>query len=301
MHVGLLRRGLVAAGRVCLLVAGLGWVDGAVAAGQTPGADLIGRSLYLRGLWEQDQLNFDATGQPVGKATAGSVTLSGVDVVEAKMHGKSLVLTGYRVALVAKSNPKEGLERRTIRSNAQVGKDSGKLIDKMKITIEPDAAGSFAEGLNAVFVEGLSGLGGSIPDSWHCYARSYFVPTVAENADKTVEECATGRAHHETVPVNGARPVKRVGGDVLPPKVTYQVEPKFTLAARKMKLTGATLVNLTVDKDGVPSKVKIVRAAGAGLDEAAVEAVARYKFAPATQNGVAVAVTLNIEVNYQIF
>jgi TonB family protein len=285
----------------CLLVAGLGGVDVAVAAGPAPGSDLVGKPLYLRGLWEQNQLNFDAAGQPVGKATAGSVTLSGVDVMEAKMHGKSLVLTGYRVALVAKSNPKDGLERRTIRSNARVGKDSGKLIDKMKITIEPDAAGSFDEGLNAVFVEGLAGLGGSIPASWHCYAQSYFVPAVAEDADRRVEECASGRARKETGPVNRTGPVSKVAREMLPPKVTYQIEPKFTPTARAMKLSGITLVNLKVDKDGVPSNVKIVRAAGAGLDEAAVEAVAHYKFQPATENGVAVAVNLNIEVNFQIF
>jgi TonB family protein len=295
MHVSLLRRGLVAAGRVCLLMAGLGWVDVAVAAGQTPGAGLIGKSLYLRGLWEQDQLSFDGAGRPLGKATAGSVTLSGVDVVEAKMHGKSLVLTGYRVALVAKSNPREGLERRTIGSIARVGKEAGKPVDKMKITIEPDAAGSFDDGLKAVFAEGLEELKGSVPESWHCYAQSYFVPVVAEDAYKTVEDCVSG-------PASRARSgVRRIGGGVKPPQVAYQVEPRFTPTAREMKVSGNTLVNLTLDKDGIPSNVKIIRAAGAGLDEGALEAVARYKFVPATRDGVGVPVTLNIEVNFQIF
>jgi TonB family protein len=233
----------------------------------------------------------------LGKATAGSVTLSGVDVVEAKMHGKSLVLTGYRVALVAKSNPREGLERRTIRSN-RVGKDSGKPVDKMKITIQPDAAGSFDDGLKAVFAEGLEELRGSVPASWHCYAQGYFVPAVAEDAYTRVQDCAraAARAGNGTGTV-----VRRVGGGVLPPRVTYQIEPTFTLAAREIKLSGGTLVSLTVDKDGMPSNVKILRAVGAGLDEKALDAVMHYKFAPATENGVPVAVTLNIEVNYQIF
>jgi TonB family protein len=295
MHVGLIRRFLRVTGWVCLLSAVLGWSEAAVAAGPKPGSDLVGKPLYLRGLWEQDQINFDAAGKPLGKATAGSVTLSGLDLVDVKMHGKSLVLTGYRVALVAKSNPREGLERRTIRSIARVGKNSGKALDKMTITIEPDAAGSFDAGLKAVFAEGLEELGGSVPESWNCYAQSYFVPAVAEDAYKAVQECVSGTTSRAT---SGAR---RIGGGVLPPRVTYQVEPKFTPTAREMKLSGASLVNLTVDKDGVPSNVKIIRAAGAGLDEVALEAVAHYKFQPAMQNGVGVPVTLNIEVNFQIF
>ncbi len=294
MHVGSLRRCLSVAGWACLLVAGLGWVDVAVAAGPHPGSDLVGKPLYLRGLWEQDQLSFDAAGRPQGKATAGSVTLSGVDVMDAKVHGKSLVLTGYRVALVAKSNPKEGLERRTIRS-ARGGKASGEPLDKMRITIQPDAAGSFDDGLKAVFTEGLEEFGGSVPGSWHCYAQSYFVPVVAENAFKAVQECASVATR------TGTETVRRVGGGVKPPRVTYQIDPQFTVVARELKLSGASLVSLTVGKDGTTSDVKIVRAAGAGLDEAALEAVAHYKFEPATRDGVAVPVTLNIEVNFQIF
>lgn len=39
---------------------------------------------------------------------------------------------------------------------------------------------------------------------------------------------------------------------------------------------------------------------GSGLDEAAVEAVQKYKFAPATMNGQPVVVDLYIEVNFKI-
>ncbi len=294
MHVSLSRRCLVVMGWVCLLFLGLGWDEMAVAA--SPGADLVGKPLYLRGLWEQDQLSFDAAGQPLGKATAGSVTLSGVDIMEAKVHGKTLVLTGYRVALIAKSDPTAGLERRTIKSVARVGKTSGEPLDKMKITIQQDAAGGFDGGLKAVFAEGLEELAGSVPGQWHCYAQSYFVPVVAENAMKAVQQCTMVSAR-----ASGAGPIQRAGGVVQPPKVLYQMNPQFTPVARELKVSGASLVSVTVSADGTTSDVRIVRAAGAGLDEAAMEAVAHYKFQPATQNGVAVATVLNIEVNFQIF
>jgi TonB family protein len=295
MHVSLLRRCSVVMGWVCLLLVGLGWGEPAVAAGPGPGADLVGKQLYLRGLWEQDELSFDAFGQPLGKATAGPVTLSGVDVMEAKVHGKTLVLTGYRVALVAKSDPKAGLERRTIKS-ARGGKPSGEPLDKMKITIQQDAGGGFDGGLKAVFAEGLEELAGSVPGPWHCYAQSYFVSVVAENALKAVQQCTMVSAR-----AAGTKPLQRAGGVVQPPKVLYQINPQFTPVARELKVSGASLVSITVTEDGTTSDVRIVRAAGAGLDEAAMEAVAHYKFQPATQNGVAVATVLNIEVNFQIF
>jgi TonB family protein len=222
------------------------------------------------------------------------VALSGVDLVDAKMAGKSLVLTGYRVALVAKSDPKDGLERRTIRSTKLGGKVFAEPLDKMKITIQPDTAGSFDQALQAVFAEGLGELKGSVPEAWRCYAHSYFVQEVSEDAFKTVQKCTLESAGRTSA-------VKRFGGGVKPPQMLHQVEPKFTVTAREMKVNASVLVNLIVGRDGVPSNVEIVRAAGAGLDEAALDAVGQYRFSPALENGVGVPATLNIEVNFQVF
>ena len=60
-------------------------------------------------------------------------------------------------------------------------------------------------------------------------------------------------------------------------------------------------VYLIVEKDGSPSHVSIARPVGLGLDEAAVAAVEKYQFAPATQDGNPVAVDLYIDVNFRIF
>ncbi len=200
------------------------------------------------------------------------------------------------MALVAKSDPKDGLERRTIQSRKLGGKFSGKPLNKMKITIQPDTGGSFDQALRAVFAEGLVELAGSVPEAWRCYAHSYFVQEVSEDAFKTVQECIEGPT------IKRAGTVKRVGGELKPPKVTYQVEPKFSVAASEMKLNETVLVNVTLGRNGgEPMKARIVRAAGAGLDEAALDAVEQYRFSPATEDGVGVAVTLNIEVKFEVY
>lgn len=102
-----------------------------------------------------------------------------------------------------------------------------------------------------------------------------------------------------------------------PPTVVYQVEPEFSPEARKKKVSGKALVGIIVDAQGNVSNVHIIRsvadsldkkhndqkhiAAAVTLDQRAVDAVKRYRFAPATCGGKAIAVELNVEVNFQIF
>lgn len=95
--------------------------------------------------------------------------------------------------------------------------------------------------------------------------------------------------------------VKNIGNGVIGPKIIYQPEPEFSEEARKAKFMGVVTVSIVVDATGKPQNVKVLRGVGMGLDEKAVEAVRQYRFKPATENGKAVAVYLNVEVNFEIF
>jgi protein TonB len=78
------------------------------------------------------------------------------------------------------------------------------------------------------------------------------------------------------------------------------VEPEFSEKAKHAKYSGHVLVYLLVDKDGNPTHVRVLKSAGMGLDEKAVEAVRQYKFKPATFMGQPVTVDLYVDVNFQI-
>jgi protein TonB len=95
--------------------------------------------------------------------------------------------------------------------------------------------------------------------------------------------------------------LRRIGGGVSEPVLTYKVDPEFSEEARKAKFMGVVLVNLVVDTKGLPENVRLVRGVGMGLDEKAIEAVKQYRFKPAMENGKPVPVQLNVEVNFQIF
>ena len=94
---------------------------------------------------------------------------------------------------------------------------------------------------------------------------------------------------------------KHVGGGVLAPVVLFAPEPQFSEEARKAKVSGNVLVYLVVDTNGRPTRVRVIRGIGLGLDEKAKEAVLQYKFKPAMENGHPVAVDMNVEVNFNIY
>jgi TonB family protein len=98
-----------------------------------------------------------------------------------------------------------------------------------------------------------------------------------------------------------ANGVRQVGGDVIGPTPIFQPEPEFSAEAKKAKFEGVVTVSLIVDKNGLPQNVHVTKGVGHGLDEKAVEAVKKYRFKPATENGKPVAVFLNVEVNFEIF
>lgn len=95
--------------------------------------------------------------------------------------------------------------------------------------------------------------------------------------------------------------VRQVGGGVSAPTLVYKVEAEFSEEARKAKVSGNVVVGLIVDEKGNAIRVHVVRGLGMGLDEKAMEAVRQFKFKPAMENGKAVKVEVNVEVNFQIF
>jgi periplasmic protein TonB len=94
--------------------------------------------------------------------------------------------------------------------------------------------------------------------------------------------------------------VFRIGGDVSQPIPIYKIEPEYSEEARKAKYSGTVLLQVIIDKDGLTRDIHVIRPLGLGLDEKAIEAVAKWRFRPAMKGGHAVAVQANIEVNFRL-
>ena len=72
-----------------------------------------------------------------------------------------------------------------------------------------------------------------------------------------------------------------VGGDVQAPVRLTPLNPIYTEAARKARIEGNVILQLTIDKSGNVIDVKVLRGLPMGLTEVAVEEAKKLKFRPA--------------------
>lgn len=92
----------------------------------------------------------------------------------------------------------------------------------------------------------------------------------------------------------------RIGGGVSAPIVLYKIEPEYSEEARMAKFQGTVLLVVVVDERGNPRDLRVIRSAGLGLDEKALEAVQQWKFIPGKKDGRPVAVQATVEVNFRL-
>jgi TonB family protein len=259
---------------------------------------LMDKPLYLRGFWQDDTLHFDLSGKLQGDSRTGSFTLSGFELKTLQLQQDKLILEGRRMGLQLTDNKQR-------RVPLTVGKVGNLKDESMTIDIAASPTGDYGPALNAIFADGLAEIVPSLPLYWKIYATRNFArsDSSTHSSDATTGTAMKKPAPAQTDPGQQSPDVKprRIGGGVLPPKLIYSVEPEFSQAARNAKSAGNVLVNLWVSPEGTVSHVSIIRPIGMGLDDRAVEAVQKYTFTPATEDGKPVLVELNIEVNFQIF
>jgi len=94
--------------------------------------------------------------------------------------------------------------------------------------------------------------------------------------------------------------VFRVGGGVSAPVLLQKTEPEYSEEARKAKHQGTVMLYVQIDPSGHATNVKVIKSLGLGLDEKAMEAVAKWKFAPGKKDGKPVTVEATIEVNFRL-
>ncbi|KAA6457563.1 TonB family protein [Acidobacteria bacterium AB60] len=102
--------------------------------------------------------------------------------------------------------------------------------------------------------------------------------------------------------------VYRVGGGVLPPRQKNALRTTLSAEARKYikehhiaNFEATSVLSLTIDADGKPRDVCVIKEAGYGLDRKAFEGAAKYRFDPATLNGKPVPVRVAIQVRFASF
>src|SRR5205814_8363571 len=81
-------------------------------------------------------------------------------------------------------------------------------------------------------------------------------------------------------------------------RLLQQVRPRFPEEAKAFLLDGTVFIETEIKETGDVRIIRIQKPAGAGLDEAAVEAVRQWKYKPALLDGKPVPVFTMITVNF---
>jgi TonB family protein len=87
-----------------------------------------------------------------------------------------------------------------------------------------------------------------------------------------------------------------------PPTPLNIVEAQFPEDARQRRINGRCLVSLTVDVNGMPQDIKLVRCTDPSFEVNSLDAVKQYRFQPATtQEGKQVSSMIAVEVDFRVF
>jgi TonB family protein len=96
--------------------------------------------------------------------------------------------------------------------------------------------------------------------------------------------------------------VYRPGNGVTLPRVLHEERPQYTSDAMRAKVQGTVLLECVVRPDGSVGDVQVVRSLDPtfGLDQQAVVAARKWRFAPGTRLGEAVPVLITIELTFTL-
>jgi TonB family protein len=98
----------------------------------------------------------------------------------------------------------------------------------------------------------------------------------------------------------GGKPMK-IEGDVKPPKALSQTAPVYPKSARDNAIEGTTILTTVIDEQGKVQSPKVATSSGdKDLDQAAIDAVSKWTFRPATLDGKPVAVYFTLTIRFAL-
>ena len=176
-----------------LLLVGVPAALGAQASQASLETQLLHKTFFLRGLWKNDKLRFDAAGNLKDRSATTSPMLSAVEIRNVDLESNRLVLTGEREATVF-------VDRRPAMRD---------LKETVHLEIARPGTGDYGAAIETVLSPDFAGMAAAAPEFWKEF--------LLHGKDPDYEHRQTSSSSRQGT----AAPVRRVGGGVRPPVVTY--------------------------------------------------------------------------------
>lgn len=94
--------------------------------------------------------------------------------------------------------------------------------------------------------------------------------------------------------------VMDIAGDIKPPVRVFAPDPVYPEAARQARVEGVVVLQAVIDTLGRVVNLRVLKGLPSGLSEAATDAVAQWRFKPATLEGRPVAVRYLVTVSFSV-
>lgn len=128
--------------------------------------------------------------------------------------------------------------------------------------------------------------------------------------ENSIEERLTSVFHEDgdgakgvgdsTISNNGKGAIESVFGFADGPSFLKMVKPKYPRLARRLGKEGRVVLRLFIDEDGKLINVEIIKSAGYGFDEAAIDAIKASTFNPAKMRGTPIASKAVLPIRFRL-
>jgi TonB family protein len=245
---------------------------------------LLNHVVKIRNSYGDDHLSYDSQGNLLGSAQQDCPNATQLKVGKVEIKKNVLVLRGPRVV--------EGydLMRGT---HTQFQEQSVEVQIDIELGPAQINEQSVADVLKKVFLTTAD-----IPKDNNDYSKALRVPVLKVRA---VPSNTAAKDQAQSGEASQSQSAEDIGRrDVTPPVAVYSPDPEYPAEGQKKKRQGDVILWAVIDEQGKVAQVKVSRCIGAGLDEAAVQAVSQWRFKPARRNGQPVSVQINIDVNFHL-
>jgi TonB family protein len=129
-------------------------------------------------------------------------------------------------------------------------------------------------------------------------------PVQSSQPEKQEIPKADKEASHEEkqeVPEPASQPADIVDSiDIVQPVLIHRVNPEYPEVAKKARIQGVVILEAAISNEGTVESVKVLRGVHPVLDQAAQNAVRKWRYKPATYNGRPVKVKSTVSVNFKL-